>query len=173
MPGAGGHLERTRAKTGEPALAAVGRGRGRPGPARATALHPRRPSPGQAGFPGTEVMKSKCDGETARRKMVKSNKGAGRKSRETKVFYPCRVQRSRRRGPSSVSCRHLVVVTCDCSTGCCGPSGRGEVRGDGYFPARREDRPCHTNGRSPNPDQESRPFSLEGLVCFHLKYCAI
>ena len=131
---------------------------------------PRGPKCGRAGFPMTEVLKSqpRCNysGEEATQKMVKSNKGAGRKSRETKMFLSLQGERNRRRWPNSVPSRHLVAILCHCSAGCCGRSGCGMLPGDGSLPVPREDACGGAKAHlSQNHGLESRPFFVEGLVC--------
>lgn len=126
----------------------------------------------------TEVLKSqpRCNysGEKATQKMVKSNKGAGRKSRETKVFLSLQGGRNRRRWPNSVPSRHLVAMLCHCSAACCGRSGCGMLPGDGSLPVPREGARGGAKAHlSQNHGLESRPFFVEGLVCLDSKYCAV
>lgn len=55
-------------------------------------------------------------GEKGKQKMVKLNKGAGRKRRDNSVPPTLQGERSRRQGFNSVLSRHLVVMLSDCST---------------------------------------------------------
>ena len=162
---------------GSGATACVGRGRARVIPRALCAPSPRGPKWGRAGFPTTEVLKSqpRCNysGEKATQKMVKSNKGAGRKSRETKVFLSLQGERNRRRWPNSVPSRHLVAMLCHCSSGCGGRSGCGMLPGDGSLPVPRDVCGGAKAHLSQNHGLKSRPFFVEGLVCLDSKYCAV
>lgn len=129
---------------------------------------PRGPKRGQAGSPRTEVLKSQprrnYSWEKAREKMVKSNKGAGRKSRETKVFLPLQGDRSRRLSPNSVPSCHLVAIMCDCSAGCCGRTWCGVLPGDGYLLVPREDVPSSAKANlSQIQAERADPSSWKGL----------
>lgn len=146
----------------------VGRGTARVIARALCAPSPRGPKRGQAGSPRTEVLKSQprrnYSWEKAREKMVKSNKGAGRKSRETKVFLPLQGDRSRRRSPNSVPSCHLVAMMCDCSAGCCGRTWCGVLPGDGYLLVPREDVPSSAKANlSQIQAGRADPSSWKGL----------
>lgn len=169
-PGAGGYLKRTARRTWERVLATgcAAAGAGEPGSLREPRVlpSPRRPTPSQAGFPWTEVLKSKpqnYSGEKGGRKMVKSNKGAGRKSTETKCSRPAGGDEPPP-GSNSVPSRHLVAVPRHCSTRCRRWSGRGDVSGDGAqektSPTSQRMTRAETLTRTPDPSPWKRVFVL-------------